>query len=114
MKPADPRDSGKWRALRARMRRTATHCAICGTLLDHTNPRGKRYPQVDHIVPLDTRPDLAFVPSNLRVLCAGCNCSLGARHGNRARRRRGTSRLPRHWQPPRSDGDPDGDPGPGW
>ena len=110
-KPVDPRDSGRWRALRAQLRATATHCAICQVLLDHHNPRSLRYPTVDHIQPLHLRPDLAFTPSNLRVVCASCNFAGGARLSNQIRRRRGGTNLPRRWQTPPQSG---GDPGPGW
>jgi 5-methylcytosine-specific restriction endonuclease McrA len=98
--PKDPRDSGRWRKLRAELRRHAMFCALCFVPLDHSNPRSRRAPQVDHIVPLDhsnprsrrapqvdhivplhIRPDLAFERSNLRVVCLSCNASTGASSG---------------------------------
>jgi 5-methylcytosine-specific restriction endonuclease McrA len=35
--------------------------------------------QVDHVIPLNCRPDLALVRSNLRGICGWCNASKGAR-----------------------------------
>jgi 5-methylcytosine-specific restriction endonuclease McrA len=43
-------------------------CAMCGISV-----HGKGNSRVDHIIPLDKRPDLALVPSNLRCLCPGCD-----------------------------------------
>ncbi len=35
--------------------------------------------QVDHIVPLKDRPDLAFEPSNLQALCVPCHARKSAK-----------------------------------
>jgi 5-methylcytosine-specific restriction endonuclease McrA len=76
--PADPRDSGRWRSLRAQLRRAATVCAICGGPLDHNaKPRSRFYPSIDHIVPLSQGGD-PFDQANLRVAHYGCNASRGA------------------------------------
>ena len=86
----DPRWTSRWKTLRRRLVATALEvCAICGAWLDHAAPpRSRRRPSVDHIVSIARRPDLAFEPSNLRVVCHGCNSSRGATEGNRARKQR--------------------------
>jgi len=111
--PIDPRDSGRWRKLRAQLRCSATHCARCHVVLDHHNPRSKASPTIDHIKPLADYPHLAFDTSNLRVICLSCNASLGATFGNQTRARRVGTAYPnrRRRQPPRPV---DGGPGPGW
>src|SRR5699024_2040843 len=57
-----------WKQLSARLRRMQPWCTICGTSDDLT---------VDHIVPYDERPDLAYEISNLQVLCRKHNSSKG-------------------------------------
>lgn len=64
-------DSTAWRELRARVLREEPICAM---------PRcGRRSTQVDHIVPLSLRPDLALVRSNLLGMCGPHNAAKGAR-----------------------------------
>ena len=88
-KAGDPRWTSRWKTLRKRLIATAQVCSICGGWLDHTAPPRSRWrPSVDHIVSIARRPDLAFEPSNLRVVCTGCNSSRGATEGNRARKQR--------------------------
>jgi 5-methylcytosine-specific restriction endonuclease McrA len=87
--PGDPRWTWQWKQIRTRLIASAQVCAICGGWLDRTAPPRSRWrPSVDHIVSISRRPDLAFEPSNLRVVCTGCNSSRGAREGNAARKQR--------------------------
>jgi len=55
--------SNRWRLLSAKVRRGAS-CIRCGA----TAEDGRLY--ADHIIEIADRPDLAFVESNLQVLCA--------------------------------------------
>lgn len=85
----DPRWTSRWKTIRKLLVANATDCAICGWPLDHQAPPRSRWrPSVDHIVSVAQRPDLAFEPTNLRVVCHGCNSSRGASEGNRARGQR--------------------------
>lgn len=81
---ADPRGTRRWRQLRAAILATSDICGHCGQPGADT---------VDHIIPVDLRPDLAMDPTNLRPMhgrkrdgCPG-NYSTGATHGNRKRNR---------------------------
>ena len=58
-----------WRILRARVLAEEPYCYRCGA--DAT--------EVDHVIPLSVRPDLAHERSNLRGACKSCNASKGAR-----------------------------------
>ena len=79
--PVDPRDSGRWRRLRAQVRAGVTHCNECNRLLDHTRPRTSAYPSVDHVIPIEHGGD-PFALTNLRVICTGCNSRKSARIRN--------------------------------
>jgi len=73
-KAGDPRSSGEWKRLRARLVAAASTCAICGLWLDKdAAPRSRWYPSVDHIYPVRTHPHLALEPGNCRVTHLGCN-----------------------------------------
>jgi 5-methylcytosine-specific restriction endonuclease McrA len=55
----------RWRALRLQaLRRDGFRCVRCG---------GRRRLEVDHIKPVRTHPELAFVLSNLQTLDAVCH-----------------------------------------
>jgi HNH endonuclease len=54
-----------WRRLSEEVRAGATRCSYC------LAPTARLV--VDHIVPLDQRPDLGLERSNLAVSCYGCN-----------------------------------------
>jgi 5-methylcytosine-specific restriction endonuclease McrA len=57
--------SPRWRALRLEAkRRDGWKCAGCGSRVGL---------EVDHIEPVDRRPDLALVLGNLRTLCRDCH-----------------------------------------
>lgn len=57
--------SARWRALRLEvLRRDDFKCTQCGT-------RGRL--EVDHVIPIRKRPDLAYDMSNLQSLCASCH-----------------------------------------
>ena len=82
------RSSYAWKIARKKALRGATHCAICGRLLDFDAPaRSKWAPSVDHVHALVVGGD-PFAQTNLRPAHVGCNSSLGAVVGNRRRRRR--------------------------
>ena len=81
MTAKDPRDSGRWRRLRAQIRAGVTNCNQCGRALDHTRPRASTYPTLDHIVPLAHGGD-PFDRNNIRVICGGCNSRKSARIRN--------------------------------
>jgi 5-methylcytosine-specific restriction endonuclease McrA len=52
----------RWQVLRhAILERDGWACVVCGTT---------RRLEVDHIQPVRARPDLAYSPANLQVLCA--------------------------------------------
>jgi 5-methylcytosine-specific restriction endonuclease McrA len=75
----DPRHTRKWRTLRALVLANQPYCQMglrgCTRLAT----------TVDHIVPFDVAPELAFAVHNLRSTCPHCNSSAGASHGNRKR-----------------------------
>jgi len=61
--------SREWKQARAKARaRAHWRCIWCGA-----DVRGYGQSRVDHVIPLDQRPDLALVQSNLRVLCCACD-----------------------------------------
>jgi len=99
--PRDPRSTARWKRLRARLVAAATHCAECGLPLDKDAPPRTRWrPSVGHIAQVIDRPDLAYQPSNLRVVHVGCNSRLSnlARRGHPDRiGGQPHSRPPRQW-----------------
>ncbi|UOM34862.1 HNH endonuclease [Acuticoccus sp. I52.16.1] len=61
----------RWAALRLEaLRRDGFECVACGH-------RGRL--EVDHILPVRDRPDLAHDLTNLQSLCGGCHASKTAR-----------------------------------
>ena len=84
--PTDPRRtvrrSRRWTNLSRTLRAQAGRCAACG------DPRSAADLTVDHIEPLAARPDLAYEPSNLRVLCRDCHAELDDAYPDPDRRRR--------------------------
>lgn len=67
----DRADGTRWRKLRAQVLAEEPVCYIAGC--------GRLSAQVDHVIPLKMRPDLAHVRANLRGICASHNASKGAR-----------------------------------
>lgn len=63
-------DSPEWRQLRAAHLELYPECQDCSTA-GRTTPAA----QVDHVVRLRERPDLALEPSNLKSLCKSCHSS---------------------------------------
>ncbi|MEL7334424.1 MAG: HNH endonuclease [Cyanobacteria bacterium J06560_2] len=61
----------KWK--REQYRWQKGRCIVCQCSVDLKGSH------IDHIQPLITHPHLAIEPSNLRILCADCNLSKGAR-----------------------------------
>jgi 5-methylcytosine-specific restriction protein A len=57
-----------WKAMRAAVRREEPLCRLC-------KAKGIYRPsqEVDHIIPINQRRDLALVRSNLRALCLPCH-----------------------------------------
>jgi hypothetical protein len=79
----DPRTSGEWKRLRARLVELAVSCAACGAPLVKDGPaRGALSPSVDHVVSL-SRGGAPYDVGNLRVVHARCNTA----KENRSRRR---------------------------
>lgn len=64
-------DGRRWRELRAQVLREEPICCVPGC--------GRVSTQVDHVLPLKLRPDLALERTNLRGICASHNASKGAR-----------------------------------
>ncbi|GAB4582177.1 HNH endonuclease [Nocardia sp. IFM 10818] len=61
-------DRRRWERLSAKLRKLQPWCTACGATTNLT---------VDHIQPLNLRPDLAFDLGNLQVLCRKCNSAKG-------------------------------------
>ena len=99
----DPRNTSRWRKLRAQLVKQAVTCAICGHALVHNaKPRTRWSISIDHIVPI-ARGGNPFDPSNCRATHFGCNSRRAARIRN----------FGDHPPPPqRTRGS--GTPGPGW
>lgn len=88
--------SADWVKTRARILKTATHCALCGQPLDHTAPPRTRWSaSVDHIVPRSLGGSI-LDPKNLRPVHYGCNSRRGngqPRHRKRIQDEALASRL---------------------
>lgn len=81
---ADPRQSRKWRELRARLyerdRRADARCWICGQPIDYrAAPLSPDSWEPDHVVPVAADPDRAFDPGNIRAAHCACNRARGNR-----------------------------------
>jgi 5-methylcytosine-specific restriction protein A len=63
-------DSPEWRSLRAAHLELHPACEDC-----EASGRATPATQVDHVLPLRSRPELALEPSNLRSLCKACHSS---------------------------------------
>ena len=79
MAAIDYRSTREWRRTRDSVLAEEPCCALCGS---------SKNPTVDHIVPMVHGG--THDRSNLRRLCGSCNSRLGARVGNRRRRRGGS------------------------
>lgn len=79
--------TAQWKRTRARLIRERAHvCHWCGKTLDQTAPRGSVDAiEVDHLVSVLLRPDLANDLSNLALSCHPCNRSKGKRSQPKAR-----------------------------
>jgi 5-methylcytosine-specific restriction endonuclease McrA len=102
-KLGDPRWTAEWKRLRAALIAAATHCALCGGLLDKDAPPRTRWrPSVDHIYPVRLYPERALDPWNCQVTHAGCNTrrentsrrGTGRAHGGRGSTRHGARSRP--------------------
>lgn len=60
----DPRNTARWRRLRDMKRSHDPLCEAC-----KAEGVTRAMDQVDHIIPIEQRPDLAFVWENLQSLC---------------------------------------------
>lgn len=79
------RSSQRWRDTRAGVLRSQPLCVACkaaGRVTEAT--------EVDHVVPLVERFDLAFVRTNLQPLCEPCHDAKSARERAARAERRGT------------------------
>lgn len=75
-----------WRRLVAIVRSEEPNCWLCGQPWDpHAKPRTRWAFSVDHIEPVDARPDLIYHRSNVHAAHYGCNSSRGATYGNQKR-----------------------------
>jgi hypothetical protein len=129
-----PRSKGRtgrpWRLLAARVRAEEPSCRYCGKELLYDVPIG--HPDrgtVDHIIPLDERPDLALDRDNVCGACHACNSAKGnrtpeqwraAQQGTTAVSGMYVSELRIRRAPddlavvPAAPADPDGEPAPLW
>jgi hypothetical protein len=88
MTSRNPRDTGRWKELRAKLIREAERCAepcsICGAAIDYDAPARSKYSaSIDHIHPLK-RGGAPYARANLRLTHYGCNASRGAGRTSRA------------------------------
>ncbi|GAA3089262.1 HNH endonuclease [Kribbella aluminosa] len=83
-------DGTTYRNLREQVLREETGCHLCGQPVDKSiqDRADPRVGQVDHVVPVADRPDLANERSNLRLAHRLCNLRKGAGPA------RGTGRKP--------------------
>ena len=82
MKERDPRGTKRWQKLRANLyerdRRACSPCWICGQPIDYRAPSGTPDAwEPDHVLPVSTRPDLAYDPGNRRPAHCSCNRARG-------------------------------------
>lgn len=83
--PGDPRGTRAYRALRAQVRAEESTCWLCLEPIEHAVPyRDPITRQVnpwcwtlDHVIPVEHRPDLALDRSNARAAHLRCNQSRG-------------------------------------
>lgn len=72
----------RWRVLqrdfKARCKAANIRCALCGHSIDYNAPgRSALAFELDHIVPVSIRPDLAFAPHNWQASHKSCNAAAG-------------------------------------
>ena len=60
--------SARWKAVRAQVLRNEPLCRVCVAA-----GRTELAVQVDHVVPVRVRPDLAYDPTNLQPICGPCH-----------------------------------------
>jgi 5-methylcytosine-specific restriction endonuclease McrA len=79
-RPGDPRNTQRWKRLRAEVYRTESDCYICGRAVDFAAKSWEPWaPNADHIIAIELRPDLAFERSNVRLAHRACNSSKRSR-----------------------------------
>lgn len=73
------RDSTAFRAIRENLKRAQPPCWLCGQPIDYTlkHPHKGSF-TADHILPLDSHPELAEDPGNIVAAHLSCNSSKGA------------------------------------
>lgn len=65
---------------KSRCRAANLPCWLCHQAVDYSAPAGSsRSFEADHIKPVSTHPQLAYVMTNLAPSCCGCNRSKGSR-----------------------------------
>ena len=62
------RSTARWQKARAKVLKQDPMCRPCASI-----GRERAATQVDHLVPVVTRPDLAFVEANLQPICDACH-----------------------------------------
>lgn len=74
------RSGRPWERLKAQVFAEETHCHCCRSPVDQTLPHNHpKARSVDHLIPRDKRPDLAYERGNLRLAHRGCNSTRGNR-----------------------------------
>lgn len=86
-KVSDPRCTRRWRVLREslflRDKKANAKCWICGQAIDYRAAAGTPDSwEPDHVVPVTSRPDLAFDPGNIKPAHCSCNRSRGNCRGD--------------------------------
>lgn len=102
--PGDPRGTRAYKALRVRVRSEDTTCWLCLEPIDVTlayrDPITRQINPwcwtLDHVVPVEARPDLALERSNARAAHLRCNQSRGDQPPH-ATRNAGPLRTSRDW-----------------
>lgn len=73
------RDSPGFKRIRKNLAIAQPPCWLCGQPIDYSLPRGdKNSFTADHILPLETHPELAEDPGNIVAAHWGCNSSKGS------------------------------------
>lgn len=76
----DPRHTNTYRKNRALLKAQGLPCWLCGQPIDYTLDRtDPNHFQADHVYPIETHPELALDPANLKAAHASCNKQRGSK-----------------------------------